>query len=196
MTRSRIPKAGTQNESRVVPGNIAEGDKVARKCVVFSFELLDENEFFRLDGTCPNWSKDLFDVLKEVSAHTMKELTSGSFTGSSPLRVHRHQNAHPPCEVPHNIDLNDMWQIRISASKGGIHGLFIDNAFYVVWLDPQHNLYPDKRYGGLKVIKPPSTCCKERDKDLMRLCEENNKLRQENDCLMKELDIRTTPDTL
>lgn len=48
MTRSRIPKAGTQNESRVVPGNIAEGDKVARKCVVFSFELLDENEFFSL----------------------------------------------------------------------------------------------------------------------------------------------------
>lgn len=196
MTRPRIPKASIQNKNRVVPGNIAGGDKAAQKCVVFSFEMLDENEFFRLDGTCQNWSKDLFDVLKEVSAHTFKELTSGSFTGSSPLRVHRHQNVRPPCEVPYNIDLNEMWQIRISASKGGIHGLFIENIFYVVWLDPQHNLYPDKRHGGLKVIKPPSTCCKERDKDLMRLCEENNKLRQENDCLMKEMDIRTTPDAL
>ena len=41
--------------------------------------------------------------------------------------------------------------------------MFIDNIFYVLWLDPQHNLYPDKNHGGLVKIQPPSTCCKERE---------------------------------
>ena len=72
-----------------------------------------------------------------------------------------------------------MWQIRISISKGGIHGIFFDNIFYVIWFDPQHNLYPDKNHGGLKKVIPPSTCCKDRDMEIKQLKEENDRLQKD-----------------
>lgn len=75
--------------------------------------------------------------------------------------------------------MEEMWQIRISASKGGIHGVFYENVFFVIWFDPQHNLYPDKNHGGLKRIIPPSTCCKDRDSEIARLYEENQKLQED-----------------
>ncbi len=78
-----------------------------------------------------------------------------------------------------------MWQIRISKSKGGIHGVFCDNVFYVIWFDPQHNLYPDENHGGLKRIKPPSTCCKDREEIIIQLKNENEKLRNEIDELLE-----------
>ena len=42
-------------------------------------------------------------------------------------------------------DINDdAWQFQISSNEHGrVHGYFIVNIFYVVWLDPMHELYPD-----------------------------------------------------
>lgn len=35
------------------------------------------------------------------------------------------------------------YQFQISANEHGrLHGFFIDQVFYVVWLDPDHELYP------------------------------------------------------
>lgn len=35
------------------------------------------------------------------------------------------------------------WQFSITVNAHGrVHGFFIDNTFYVVWLDPTHALYP------------------------------------------------------
>lgn len=78
-------------------------------------------------------------------------------------------DASAPCKVPESVSLENMWKIRISKSKGGIHGIFVDNVFYVIWFDPHHNLYPDKNHGGLRKVTPPSTCCKDRDKELKQL---------------------------
>ena len=38
----------------------------------------------------------------------------------------------------------DCWQLGINSTTFRIHGYFIDNVFYVVWLDPLHNLYHSK----------------------------------------------------
>ncbi len=170
----KIPKPSGKKEKKVVPNNI--NIYTEDKKVLFSFEILERNDYFNLDGTCVNWSSDLFEALKKVSKITMKEIHAGNYSGkSSPFRIHRHDNAKPPCNVTGNISLEDLWQIRISLNKGGIHGLFIDNVFYVLWLDPQHNLYPNENRGGVVKITPPSTCCKERDaqiKDLYKQLEE------------------------
>ncbi len=38
------------------------------------------------------------------------------------------------------------FQFSISKNKWGrVHGYFIDNIFYIVWLDPNHELYPGKK---------------------------------------------------
>lgn len=158
----KIPKQEKKNKDRIKPNNI-END-VKNQNVFFSFEILEKNEYFNLDGTCVNWSSDLFDTMQKVSKIPVKEIYAGKYSGkNSPFRIHQHEKATPPCKVPANIALDDLWQIRISVSKGGVHGLFIDNVFYVIWLDPQHNLYPDENHGGLVKIKPPLTCCKDRD---------------------------------
>lgn len=151
-----VPKARDSQTQLISKQNPLEKSKI-----VFSFRLVDKNQYFNLDATCENWSKDLFDTLQVVSDLTENDIYSSRFSGkNSTLRIHAHnKNVKPPCQVPNSVALDEMYQIRISKSKGGIHGIFIDNVFYVIWFDPQHNLYPDEHYGGLTVIHPPTSCC-------------------------------------
>ncbi|MDD3186395.1 MAG: hypothetical protein ACOX1S_05530 [Anaerostipes sp.] len=176
----KIPKAKSPKSKRISPENI-ENINISDK-VVFSFSAIDKNEYFNLDATCENWSLDLFDTMKKISDISLKDIYAKKYSGkSSPFRIHQHDNAKPPCDVPKNILIDDMWQIRISRSKGGIHGIFTDNIFYVIWFDPHHNLYPDDHYGGLTKIKPQSNCCKERELIIEQLKAENQELKKEKD---------------
>ena len=164
----KIPKAQgpITDQKRINP-------KIALKSsekIVFSFKAIEKNVFFNLDCTCQNWARDLFNTMKTVSDISVDEVYAGKYSGDgSPLRIHRHQNAKSPCDLPKNVNLEEMWQIRISKSKGGIHGVFNENIFYIIWFDPLHHLYPDDRYGGLKRIRPPLTCCKDSDEELEQL---------------------------
>ena len=174
---SRIPKA-EKNKNRVneIPKpklNISESG------ISFSFEALDTNEFFNLDGTCVNWANELFAMMKIVSSIKKEVLLSGKFSNST-FRIHNHENASPPIPLPEGVALRDFYQIRLSKSKGGIHGVFCGDVFYVIWLDPLHNMYPNKNYGGLKKVKPGSTCCKDREEIIDKLLEENDRLKNEN----------------
>lgn len=169
---NRIPKVGKVSQ-RPIPVSLPSFNPV-REGITFSFEALDKNEFFNLDGTCPNWSSDLFDMLKEVSTHSERDLISGKFRT---YRVHNHEKATCPCAIPEGVELRDCYQIRISKSKGGIHGVFRENVFYVIWLDPLHNMYPDEHYGGLRKVKIPSTCCKDRDEEIAHLKQELDEAR-------------------
>lgn len=164
---SSVPKAKKSHQSAIPPVQITgalRSDKI-----VFSFESLERTEYFNLDGTCPNWSSDLFEMMKEVSKHTPVELKMGQIRT---YRVHTHENAKCPSPLPSGVELKDCYQIRISTSKGGIHGVFRENVFYVIWFDPLHNMYPDDRFGGLRKVKSPSTCCKDRDEEIARLKQE------------------------
>jgi hypothetical protein len=39
----------------------------------------------------------------------------------------------------------DAWQFSISANEyGRVHGFLYLGVFYIVWLDPEHRLYPGK----------------------------------------------------
>lgn len=38
----------------------------------------------------------------------------------------------------------DCWQLGINNQGFRMHGFFVENIFYLVWLDPQHNLYDMK----------------------------------------------------
>ena len=135
--------------------------------LLFSFASIQKNDYFNLDGTCQNWAADLFLALQHASEIKVSDIYAGKYSGkTSPFRIHSHKDVKNPCVTPAGINIEDMWQIRISRSKGGIHGIFSENVFYVIWFDPQHNMYPDENYGGLRKIKPPSTCCKDRDREI------------------------------
>lgn len=51
----------------------------------------------------------------------------------------------------------------------------------MIWLDPLHNMYPDDRFGGLRKVKAASTCCKDRDNEILRLQEELQKAQKDAD---------------
>lgn len=189
MKNSRIPKANKVSDSG--PNIKRQRLNHTPEAISFSFEALDRTEFFDLDGTCINWASELFDMLKNVSSIKKEELLSGYYAKST-YRVHSHENANPPSKLPEGVELKDCYQIRISKSKGGIHGVFFDNIFYVIWLDPLHNMYPDENYGGLRKVKPGSTCCKDRDEIIEKLQLENQKLREENWYWEKEIENLST----
>lgn len=173
----RIPKQKATKKSLVKKPNI---QTVEDNKIVFSFKSLEKNEYFNLDSTCENWSNELFEIMKTVSSFSTNDIYSGRYSGrNTTLRIHQHEGATPPCNLPNSVSLDDMWQIRISQAKGGIHGIFSDNIFYVIWFDPQHNLYPSPVHGGLKIITPPSTCCKERDLEIIDLKSELKKAKDE-----------------
>lgn len=43
------------------------------------------------------------------------------------------------------------FEVRIGKGYGRIHGIVWDKVFYVIWFDPAHNLYPDEKFGGVKL---------------------------------------------
>lgn len=160
MSKSRIPKPKIKSESKIIPKPAFPPLRDSSNSVVFSFAALEWTKYFNLDGTCPNWSFDLFNMLKSISKISKTDLLSGKF---KTYRIHTHEKAKPPNPLPDGVALKDCYQLRISTSKGGIHGIFVENIFYVIWMDPLHNMYPDDRFGGLRTIKPPDTCCRERE---------------------------------
>ena len=163
---SRIPKAQRINE-KTIPE--PETLNVTDNGIVFSFEALEETEYFNLDGTCQNWAYDMLKMCKEVSKLNVKQLRTGHY---KTFRFHSHEKAKCPSSLPKGVELKDIYQMRISKSKGGIHGVLRENCFYVIWLDPLHNMYPDNRYGGLRKVCKPNTCCKERDQEILKLKDE------------------------
>ena len=183
MCKGCIPKPKIDWDSKSIPRpSFLPSEKDPP--VVFSFASLEWTEYFNLDSTCPNWSFDLLNMLKSVSGISKTNLISGKYRT---YRIHTHENAKPPNPLPAGVSLKDCYQIRTSKAKGGIHGIFVENTFYVIWLDPLHNMYPDDRYGGLRRITPPNTCCRDREEKILELQEENTKLKEENKYWESEL---------
>jgi len=86
----------------------------------------------------------LLDRLKLVSELTWQEMRT---THRESLRCHDHK-WHETTE-PNGFGLLGQladckgWQFELTANQyGRVHGFFLDEVFYVVWLDPDHKLYP------------------------------------------------------
>ena len=123
--------------------------------VTFSFALLDRNhKLFNLggnnaDGTVGGkWFLDLLDCLKSVSGKTIQELKQRPFC----LHPVNWRTTNTKCPFSHN---EEWWQFRINKSRGRIIGLLIGGIFYIVWLDPFHNLTSIEGYGGIKTFNQP-----------------------------------------
>jgi len=48
----------------------------------------------------------------------------------------------PEASLNQQLRDSEPWQFEITkTAHGRVHGLLIDDTFYVVWIDPQHLLY-------------------------------------------------------
>lgn len=133
-----------------------QGSVVHQQGFSFSFAAFDHShEMFNLgDNENPSgavsgkWFIDLFDCLKSVSNMTTQEM------GQSTHRLHRIDWTKTNTTPPSGSEQCEYWQFRINKSKGRVIGVLIDSVFYVVWLDPHHNLTDSEGYGTVNWNKP------------------------------------------
>ncbi len=186
-----IPKDSKAKATGLTPVSAEERQKINERNnekIIFSFNFLDLNdELFNLGSMkgrsipiCSEWFITLLETLREISKLKPNEFRS--------QRQHYDFHPHDWSKVSKKFNFSkefleqvDGVQFRLSSSKGRVHGFMIGNRFYVVWLDPHHNLNPDDRYGGIKYYQKPKDCFE-------TLSEENIKLKNENALLLEMLE--------
>lgn len=151
---TKLPKQEPVEQAVTLPFN---GSVVKNNGISFSFSCFDrETDLFNLggnkgDGTVGGkWFIRLLDRLKEVSGKTIAELKNKPFC----LHPVKWEYANATC--PATLEQADYWQFRVDKSNGRVIGILIDSVFYVVWLDPYHNLTDSEHYGGVKRFPAPT----------------------------------------
>lgn len=112
----------------------------------FSFRLLRSTGKFGHEHACdpPRYLHHLLQRLQAVSSMSAKEFRASK---DQSLRAHRHQWERTTeregfAHLPPEWGRQEAWQFQLSANKHGrVHGILVDEVFYVVWLDPEHRLY-------------------------------------------------------
>jgi len=140
-------KIRKQELSLETSGSIHKSKKLPEGLVTFSFRHYTASEKFCLPPAdrLPTYVPQLLDRLKHVGAMKVTEFRSEK---SRSLRAHQH-DWHNTSESEGFAHLGEQlrscepWQFCLSANEHGrVHGLLIDSVFYVVWIDPNHALYP------------------------------------------------------
>lgn len=176
-----LPPVGKQilTPGRTLPFN---GYAVSEKSLSFSFSCFDRSEpLFNLgsgdsEGVLSGrWFVDLLDCLKNVSNTTIPDLQTSMHD------LHRINWKHTNVHQPANSVQYEYWQFRVSKSKGRVIGILIDRVFYLVWLDPHHNLTNCDGYEGPKKYNPPQS-------EYEQLEAQNNELKAENKKLKDDLE--------
>jgi hypothetical protein len=106
----------------------------------------DGHEWFHCREKGASYLLTLLDRLKSLSDLSVRELLTNR---SSALRCHPIDwdgTSEAGFRLPNEEQLVDTpYQFSLSANEHGrVHGFFIDEVFYIVWLDPDHLLYPGK----------------------------------------------------
>jgi hypothetical protein len=112
----------------------------------FCFKYLDlhTNPKFSLKHSQSGYLDKLLCRLKDVSGCPLKDLTGPN---DNALRCHPidWRDTTEPAGFPNlHPQLKDAQprQFQISSNvHGRVHGIFLDDIFFVIWLDPRHKLY-------------------------------------------------------
>lgn len=132
-------KSGEISKAIKLPYN---GSIVSDKMLSFSFSCLDrKHELFNMGSADVSWFLSLLDCLKEAGSKAIAELKI------KPYELHPVRWRSANASKPVDSEQIEYWQFRINKSKGRIVGTIIDNVFYIVWLDRNHNLTNSNGYG-------------------------------------------------
>ena len=144
------PKGKIPNKKTNLP--LSSKTEVDNLKFLYSFVSFDRNhELFNLGGVKTSWFLELLDCLKEVSSKTIPELKGGKYD------LHPVDWNNSNTTQPKEHSQQEFWQFRLSKSKGRVVGYKIENVFYIVWLDVNHNLANSEGYGTIKYYDKPKT---------------------------------------
>ncbi len=121
-------------------------EKRAAELINFSFKYLDgDHDKFSYAPYNTEYFCEVLKRVKDISGWTKLELLSNR---SSSLRAHPIEwtttsEANGFNFPKHEEIVDTPYQFAVSGNEHGrVHGFFIYNTFYVVWLDKNHKLYP------------------------------------------------------
>ena len=164
-------------EKRTLPFN---GNAVTERSFSFSFSCFDRShDLFNLgdntsDGVVGGeWFLSLLDCLKTVCNMTVQEVKA-SMHDLHPINWET-ANANKP----DNSDQCEYWQFRINKSKGRVIGILIDSIFYIVWLDPHHNLTDSEGYGGVNKYRAGMSIYEKQKFEIDSLKQKNGQLERD-----------------
>ncbi len=111
--------------------------------VRFSFKFYNHKHDTSEKATFNNkYPKELLCKLKEIEAWSVEQFVQCK---DNTYRIHPIEwgiVAYTGFGLKPEYDEN-AWQFSIKGNKyGRVHGFFIENIFHVVWLDPEHKVYP------------------------------------------------------
>lgn len=144
----------TQHKGLIIP----QEDK-GFPFITFSFKYFGQQEFFGIGGQDATWFANLFDRIKDLSGKTRAIIENP--TERDAYRLHPINWGARNCpitiadltSVPQNIKDNAeedfFWQFQLSKGTGRVVGFFNEDSsiFYIVLLDPKHNIQPSKDFG-------------------------------------------------
>jgi hypothetical protein len=130
------------NDGRRIPApDLQEDDK---RLLEFSFKYLDStNEKFSPQECSVEFFRALIEAIQAYSHWTVERFTDQN------NKDHRHIIVFEETTEPDGFSTleedqlayHDAWQFGLSKTEvWRVHGILIDNVFYVVWLDPDHKL--------------------------------------------------------
>lgn len=135
------------NPGNKAPSNLAD-TTILEERISFSFQFFRQIENFGLGNCNKDWYLLLVNSLSGLSQMTCKELSNQKKV------LHYHKidwtQKHIPIQpeqldwIPKNFR-NNLWQLHITTSNGRIIGFIYNNIFYIVLLDPEHNMQPCKK---------------------------------------------------
>lgn len=121
--------------------------KLRSKGISFSFKYYQNSHHkFSCDNRNSTYWLTLVERLKALSSLSNQELLVNR---SQTLRCHPikwEDTSENGFGLPNEEQLVDTpYQFSLSSNEyGRVHGFLIDEVFYIVWLDPDHLLYPTK----------------------------------------------------
>ncbi|MEG4917538.1 hypothetical protein [Microcoleus sp. B7-D4] len=143
MSSKKIKKADIRRQESL--SRINRLDVKIPEGVSFSFRYYqDDKNKFSIGGRDAKYLASLLRRLRDLSQLNAQEIINNQ---SKSLRCHgivwKNTTELNGFGIPNeDILINIPYQFQISANEyGRVHGFFSENVFYIVWLDPDHNLY-------------------------------------------------------
>ncbi|MBZ5628113.1 MAG: hypothetical protein LAO06_04520 [Acidobacteriia bacterium] len=114
----------------------------------FSFKHLDTaNRKFQLADCNAEFFRALVERIRDYSSWTVDDFCDQN------NNEHRHVIHFPDTTEPNGfaglgfdpdqLEYHEAWQFELSPiEEWRVHGILIDDTFYIIWLDADHNLYP------------------------------------------------------
>ncbi|RWU09216.1 hypothetical protein EGC76_09875 [Pseudidiomarina gelatinasegens] len=146
-----------------------DAESVSQEKLKVSFENIDFNsEEFFFHGLDPHYYSKFFNCISELQRSKESEIAQQTHPSLSPKSIFNTKtsikDSFPDCVIENvkqklYIETRDdqdsmnraleitsrAFEVSLGKNHGRLHGFLWNNTFYVVWIDPAHNLFPMDR---------------------------------------------------